>query len=570
MAAGKWHRAQQDIASGNKNGAFVHEGGPPEEGHLSQTWSSMPSPPGEPFHRLFVNLPIPAVVWRDTPSGIVLQTANRQAVAITGGKVREMIGQAAKALFGHAPDVLDALHRCLDERTTEHVAAELAFRQDQGPRQFELTYVFVPPDLALACGVDVTDFRHSEKELRNSEERYRAISELTTHYSYAFDVTEEGELRRAWATESFWEITGYTPEQLEARGGWPSLIHPKDLPRLTGRPERLLAGDSDVREFRIICRQGEVRWLRDFARGYRDEQAGRVTRIYGAAQDITSQREIQHALAVSEERRRLAMEGAHEGLWDWDVQAGTAFHSPVFYQMVGLDRPRQPAAYDEFLDHVHPEDRQQVRQSLHDHRDGRIDEEDVLFRMAGDDGRWVWIRRRGKTFRFDEANLPARIVGTHANVTEQIEAREQLEHERNALRDANAALRTLMQEAGRQKQQVARGIESNVEKILLPLLDSLLEDVPRAQRRHVELIRRNLEEIASPFVNRLSQAYEQLSPTEVQVCNMIRRGLASKEIARLLHISPVTVNHHRDHIRHKLGLVGKKANLQTFLNAMDR
>lgn len=238
--------------------------------------------------------------------------------------------------------------------------------------------------------------------------------------------------------------------------------------------------------------------------------------------------------------------------------------------MVGLDRPRQPTAYDEFLDHVHPEDRQQVRQSLHDHRDGRIDEEDVLLRMAGDDGRWVWIRRRGRTFRFDEANLPARIVGTHADVTEQIKAREQLEHERNALRDANAALRTLMQEASRQKQQVARGIESNVEKILLPLLDSLVEDVPRAQRRHVELVRRNLEEIASPFVDHLSQAYEQLSPTEVQVCNMIRRGLASKEIARILHISPVTVNHHRDHIRHKLGLVGKKANLQTFLNAMDR
>ncbi|MFK7825461.1 MAG: helix-turn-helix transcriptional regulator [Oligoflexales bacterium] len=56
-----------------------------------------------------------------------------------------------------------------------------------------------------------------------------------------------------------------------------------------------------------------------------------------------------------------------------------------------------------------------------------------------------------------------------------------------------------------------------------------------------------------------------LSPKEIQICNMIKNGLTVKEIAQMFHLSPRTVDKHRENIRKKLGLKSKKINLATYL-----
>ena len=108
-------------------------------------------------------------------------------------------------------------------------------------------------------------------------------------------------------------------------------------------------------------------------------------------------------------------------------------------------------------------------------------------------------------------------------------------------------------------------IRDNVEKVLMPIIHELYMAVPRAQRKYVELLRDNLEEIASPFVNKLSQRFQSMTTTEIQVCNMIRSGLRTKEIAELRGVSPATISRHREGIRRKLGIANSDANLATFL-----
>jgi DNA-binding CsgD family transcriptional regulator len=82
------------------------------------------------------------------------------------------------------------------------------------------------------------------------------------------------------------------------------------------------------------------------------------------------------------------------------------------------------------------------------------------------------------------------------------------------------------------------------------------------------LLKRNLEEIVSPFTNKLSKEFMILTPVEVQICNMIKNGLSTKEIAKLRGISPATVSRHREHIRKKLGITKKEVNLATYLSAL--
>jgi PAS domain S-box-containing protein len=145
------------------------------------------------------------------------------------------------------------------------------------------------------------DLTRSQKALRASETRYRMISELASDWAYAYRFGPQGELDREWTTEAVTRITGFTLEELDARGGWLSLVHPDDQFLIQLRSETLRSGQPDESEYRIITKDGETRWLRDHSRPVwdgaqpsapgQDSAAGqsspRVVGFYGAARDIT-------------------------------------------------------------------------------------------------------------------------------------------------------------------------------------------------------------------------------------------------------------------------------------------
>jgi DNA-binding NarL/FixJ family response regulator len=148
------------------------------------------------------------------------------------------------------------------------------------------------------------------------------------------------------------------------------------------------------------------------------------------------------------------------------------------------------------------------------------------------------------------------------------ETNRQLTVERGALQEANAALRAVMARIEEEKRNIQRQIQANVEKVLMPMIYALTMEVPKAQRRYVELLRDNLEEITSPFIGQLSDVHRSLTPTEIGICNMIRNGLTSKEIAQTRGVSPATISRHRERIRRKLGITGSDTNLAGYLQGI--
>ncbi|NJO15284.1 MAG: EAL domain-containing protein [Thioploca sp.] len=128
----------------------------------------------------------------------------------------------------------------------------------------------------------------AQAALRQSEFRYRTVSELTSDYGYAFQVAADGNLNQEWVTEAFYRITGFTPAEIDSRGGVINLIHPDDIPIALQHRDILLSNQADVSEFRLITKNGESRWILNYGRPQWDSSANRVMRIIGAAQDITS------------------------------------------------------------------------------------------------------------------------------------------------------------------------------------------------------------------------------------------------------------------------------------------
>ncbi|MGB8992680.1 MAG: LuxR C-terminal-related transcriptional regulator, partial [Desulfobaccales bacterium] len=147
------------------------------------------------------------------------------------------------------------------------------------------------------------------------------------------------------------------------------------------------------------------------------------------------------------------------------------------------------------------------------------------------------------------------------------ETNRQLALERVALQESNTALKAVLARIEQEKEEIHHDIKTNVEKILMPILHGLGEQLTPAQIKYVEMLQKNLEEITSPFISKLSVSYHSMTPTEIAICNMIRNGLRTKEIAEMRGVSEATVNRHREKIRRKLKLTNQDTNLTTFLQS---
>jgi len=147
------------------------------------------------------------------------------------------------------------------------------------------------------------------------------------------------------------------------------------------------------------------------------------------------------------------------------------------------------------------------------------------------------------------------------------EINNQLLLERKALQEANAALRTILGRIEEEKQSIYKDIQANVDKILIPILHELSLHLPKNQRKYADMLRTNLEEISSPFISNLSKNFLSLTTTEITICNMIRNGLKTKDIAQIRGVSMGTINRHREHIRRKLKITNSDVNLTTYLQS---
>ncbi|KAA3663780.1 MAG: PAS domain S-box protein [Chloroflexi bacterium] len=190
----------------------------------------------------------------------------------------------------------------------------------------------------IGISIDITDHRQVEDALRQSQERYRIVSELTSDYAYAFHVDSFGKLTRLWVTGALERITEFTADELHARGGWESMIYPEDISIPMGQYQALLKGKSNVVEYRIVTKSGNIRWMRDYGRPEWDEEQGRTVAIYGAIQDITERRLAEEALRESEENLRITINSIGDAVVSTDVDGNVTRMNFVAEVLTGWKR----------------------------------------------------------------------------------------------------------------------------------------------------------------------------------------------------------------------------------------
>ncbi|MCW5664252.1 MAG: PAS domain S-box protein [Piscinibacter sp.] len=133
--------------------------------------------------------------------------------------------------------------------------------------------------------------------------------------------------------------------------------------------------------------------------------------------DITDQRAAERALAAAEARWKFALDGAGDGVWDYDEDSRIAYFSPRWKEMLGYAENELGQSLNEWLDRIHPDDVDTVRQAIERYRAGSLAQYRTEHRLQHRDGRWVWVLDRGKIVERHADGRPRRVVGTHTDIT---------------------------------------------------------------------------------------------------------------------------------------------------------
>ena len=125
------------------------------------------------------------------------------------------------------------------------------------------------------------------------------------------------------------------------------------------------------------------------------------------------------ALNDSEKRWHFAIDGAGDGLWDWNPQTNEVFFSHQLKRNLGYEEEEYPNHINEWERRVHPDDKEKVDKTVDMFLKNEISFYEIEYRLQCKDGSYKWILDRGKTMSWDKDMHPIRCIGTHTDITQR-------------------------------------------------------------------------------------------------------------------------------------------------------
>jgi len=222
-----------------------------------------------------------------------------------------------------------------------------------------------------------------------------------------------------------------------------------DRDELIGKNHRILKSDYHSQSFyktmwdRIsdgkvwhgtICntnKAGQNYWVKSTIVPFLDEK-GKPYKYVSVRTDITDTR-------LNEERLEFAVDGAGDGVWDWDMQTNLMQFSKIYMEMLGYLENELPHTADTWINGVHPDDWERVDKTLQAYISGESENYSVELRLRCKDGSYKWILCRGTIVSRDNKGKPLRMIGIHSDISAQKEVEKELTVAREEAENANRA-----------------------------------------------------------------------------------------------------------------------------------
>ncbi len=238
------------------------------------------------------------------------------------------------------------------------------------------------------------ELHNHERALKESEEKYRLLTETTPDVIYMIDL--EGNITHISPQIARY---GYTPEDLLSKN-FAAFLEKDDVARAVADMEKTIAtGLPTITPMKMRDRDGNVHWLEDNGAAVRDA-SGTITGITGILRDITERREIEQALRESEEKFRALVENALEGIFIVNFTGKLLFANPSAARIVDIEDPRSVIGRPNVMDLVATASKPAVLKDLAQVAQG-IDAYLVRYKLITAKKREIWVECIGKKISFE-------------------------------------------------------------------------------------------------------------------------------------------------------------------------
>jgi PAS domain S-box-containing protein len=420
---------------------------------------------------------------------------------------------------------------------------------------------------------EVAERKQAEEALREDSEQLQKLSEAS------FDgvvIMEKGVIQEA--NQTFADLYGYELSEIIGMDAL-DFISPESKDIVLNK---IIAGYEKRYEATVQKKEGKKFEVE--ACGAAITYKGRPARIT-AMRDITKRKQAEEALKESELKHKTLVHNipgmVYRGYADWSAEIISGSEEICGYTNKELNSEKES-----WLSIIHPDDKAKVfmkGSELAKRKQSTVQTYRIV--TKGGDNRWVEDRKTslfteegefigidGIVFdaterkRFEEA-----LLKFHVELEQRVEERtRELEVQKKSLEEINVAMKVLLKKREEDKTEIEDNILSNVKTLIEPYVNKLKgSSLPQGQKTLINILESNLNEIVSPFARKLSSKLLNLTPSEIQVANLVKQGKTTKEMAGILNISGKTVGFHRENIRKKLGLKNKKANLRAHLLSFE-
>jgi PAS domain S-box-containing protein len=405
----------------------------------------------------------------------------------------------------------------------------------------------------------------SAKDLKKIQGRLEYL--LSTSPAVIYTCEPIGDYRATFVSENIRDQLGYEPKEfVDKPEFWVNHIHPHDRRRVLNGLPPLFEHEQHVHEYRFKNKEGEYVWMRDELRLVLDEK-GHPKEIVGCWFDITDLKQAEELLKERESRLYTILNSVQAGIVTIDAESRKIVEAnPVAMEMIGL--PKEKVIGRVCHKFICPAEKHKC--PITDLGQTVDNSERVLLAA---DGKEVPILKTVASVILDGRK---HLIESFLDITNLKLAEKELQEKQAALtakstelRQVNSALRVLLKQRDSDKKDLEQKVLSNVKDLVVPYIRKLKKSrLDDKQKAFLNILESNLNDIVSPFVHQLASKYSSLTPTQIQIAQLVKEGNSTKEIAELMGTSKRTVEAHRESIRVKLGLKNKKVNLRSYLSSM--
>jgi len=328
--------------------------------------------------------------------------------------------------FEHVhPDDVNKVKGMLDKahkHSAEYLTEEFRLKKPDGTYRTVIDRAYISYDKSgkpvrlIGAMQDISERVNATQALKVSEEKFRTLVQQAAEG--IFIVDQDGNYLEA--NDSAAILTGYTKEELKKMNAT-DLVYEEDLKKNPIKLEEIKKGLPVFTE-RIIKRKDGTLIQVEISAKLMD--TGDVISIL---KDITDRKKVERKLKDSEERLRLSLLAANQGLYDLKVQTGDAIVNDQYATMLGYDPETFVETNSFWLERLHPADLARTSKAYMDYVQGKTDEYKVEFRQLTKDKKWKWILSLGKIVEYDANGKPIRMLGTHTDITDRKKAEEALQ-----------------------------------------------------------------------------------------------------------------------------------------------